>query len=99
MEAEELFEIVTSADRGWVDTWSGLRRTLHKILTNQEAQMASVDDLNAALAQLQSDVQALSDRIAALGSGTVDVPQGTLDTVTAIDQQVQGLAQPPAPAQ
>lgn len=62
-------------------------RLLKEILINQEIQMAAIDDLNAAVSQLSTDVQAL---IAKPSGGTPDAAvQAVTDQVNALDQQVK----------
>jgi len=66
---------------------------LHKILRNQETQMAAIDDLNAAVATLQTDVTALLAKPA----GTPDAAiQAVTANVTALDATVKAALNPPA---
>lgn len=75
-----------------------LQRTINQILTNQEKQMAAIDDVNKAIASLRDAVnqalQDLKDQAAAGGIGPDDV-QSVIDQLNAThDQIIAGL--PPA---
>jgi hypothetical protein len=65
----------------------------HLILTNQEKQMAAIDNLNANVAKLQTDVNTF---IASQQSGSEAAIQAAADAVAAIDTEV--VAATPAPA-
>lgn len=75
----------------WTFTWlvkhalAEIITNQHRILVNQEKEMAALDNAKAALAQLTTDVQALLSK--PFGVAEADV-QALADQITALDAQI-----------
>lgn len=81
----------------WTFTWlvkhalAEIITNQHRILVNQEKEMAALDNAKAALAKLGTDVQTLISKPNGVAESEV---QALADTVNAIDQQVQNAIGP-----
>ena len=64
---------------------------LRKIMLNQELEMAAIDTLNANVAQLKTDVEALIAQVAGTSEAQV---QAAADAVAALDAEVQAKLTP-----
>ena len=74
-----------------------IQTTLHDITSRQEAIVAAIDDVNAAVAALTTQVQDAVNAIGAQGL-TTDEAETIATDLNNLAAQIQGALNPPAPA-